>query len=113
MNGRILDYDPTNGRTSYGKHEDGKLVVYTEQDVEAELEACKWFERSDSRKLRQTVAGEHYAHIPDTIIMKWLSEGFNIYSPEVTMKEIFQKVNRDIPQFKLTPMTHDKFSRWL
>lgn len=113
MSRRILDHDPVTGLTTYGSHEDGKMVIYYEQDVEAELEACKYLERTDSRKQRQTAAGEHYAHIPDSIIIKWMGEGFNIYSPNVTMAEIFQRVNRDIPQFKLTPMKHDKFSRWL
>jgi len=110
---RLLDHDPVTGMTTYGCHEDGRLVVYYEQDVEAELEACKLLERTDSRKARTSAAGEHYAHIPDTFIIKWLGEGFNIYSPDVTMKEIFDRVNREIPHFKTTPMKHDRFSRWL
>lgn len=109
---RILDYDPVTRMTTYGSHEDGKMIVYYEQDVEAELEACKYLERTDSRKQRQSQAGEHYAHIPDSIIIKWMGEGFNIYSPEVTMAEIFKRVDRDIPKFKLTSMKHDRFSRW-
>jgi len=113
MNKRILDHDPVTGMTTYGSHEDGKMVVYYEEDVEAELEASTYLDRTDSRKDRTSPAGEHYAHIPDSFIIKWMSEGFNIYSPEVTMAEIFKRVNRDLPHFKLTPMKHDKFSRWL
>lgn len=111
----ILDYDPISKLTTYAKHEDGRMVVYTEEDVEAQLEAAKELRNTDSRKARYSglMDAEHYAHIPDTFIMKWLSEGFNVYSPDVTFAEINSMINRDCPHFKLTTMNHDRYSRWL
>lgn len=111
---RILDHDPVTGMTTYGRHEDGKLVVYYEQDVETELEICKEIAKTDdhwNKGVKQSWL--HYAHLPDSIVMQLFQHGVNIYSHDVDMKDVFRIVNEKYPHFKLTTKTHDKNSRWL
>ena len=109
----ILDYDPTTGKTTHGKHEDGRMVIYTVEDVEPQLEAAKALRNDPEYWKRGVKAGfAHYAHIPDTKIIEWMAKGLNIYSPEVTLAEIFKRVNEEIPAFKVTDKHHQKHAIW-
>ena len=111
---RLLDYDPVTRLKTFGKHEDGKMVIYYEQDVEAELEAAQYLRNTDDH-WKKGVKNEwlHYAHIPDSEIIKLLSHGINIYAHDVNMRDLFKFVNKQLPHYKLTTKTHDKHSRWL
>lgn len=115
MTTRVLDYDPVTGmRTVARAHSDGSTVLHYEQDVEAELEACKTLANDDDH-WKNGVKNEwlHYAHLPDAIIMQLFAKGINIYAHDIDMKRVFQEVNREYPHFKLTHKNHDKHSRWL
>jgi hypothetical protein len=81
---RILDYDPLTGITEIFHHDDltNESVIETVQDVEPALEHNKRLQiEVDSHK--QIKEGWlHYAHIPNSLILKWkIEKGIDLYNP--------------------------------
>ena len=110
---RILDHDPVTGMTTYGCHEGDNMVVSYEQDVEAELEACKELAKNDDHfKAGVKKDWLHYAHLPDAIIMQLFAKGINVYAHDADLPRIFREVNREYPYFKLTTKHHERNSVW-
>ena len=111
---RLLDHDPVTGMKTYSRwHSDGTTTLYYEQDVEAELEACKELAKTDDHwKAGVKKDWLHYAHLPDAIIMQLFAKGINVYAHDADLPRIFKEVNREYPHFKLTTKTHDRNSVW-
>lgn len=110
----ILDYDPiTRMKTIYRERPGGGVDIYYEQDVEPALEYCNE-KAKDADYTRAGMKSEwlHYGHIPDVIITKWMSEGFNIYEYG-SAREAFKRLNRDYPKLKTTTIFHDKHTKWI
>ena len=110
---RLLDSDPVTGLKTYVKHEDGKSHIFYVEDVEPQLEAAQWLRNTDDHfKAGVKNSWLHYAHIPDTEIIKLIKHGINPYAHDVNMRDLFKYVNTNLKQYKLTTKTHDKNSIW-
>jgi hypothetical protein len=85
--------------TTQMKGQDGKLVVYREQDVEPYLEAnAKAY--NDAPSWRPYASGtadrpmRHVASVPMVVIEQWMKEGVNVFDPSPEMqKKIAAKLN--------------------
>lgn len=93
---RIIDYDPLTKTTTYHDydHDTRKTYITTSQDVEDMLELNKKLYNDDGRKgVKQD--WWHVAHVPNSIITKWLlEEGIDFFSTEPEhVRKVKQKLN--------------------
>lgn len=96
MSKRLLDYDPLTGTYTYHDydHATKKTYITTEQDVEQHLKLNKASYNDDNK---QGVKQDwwHVAHVPNSVIHKWLNEeGINFYSSDPWhVKKVKEKLN--------------------
>lgn len=72
------------------KREQGKVVIYREQDVQPYLEANK--RRRDSFQRRRNSSLREVADIPNIVVEQWMREGVNIFDPNCD-KEVQRRLN--------------------
>lgn len=107
-NKRILDYDPINGITTYfsshGKNLDDWTFEYKFDDISHEVDASRSLQNDDDHWKKGVKQGMvHYAHIPNSLLLKWHCEGVNIND----QKELFKKVNdREYSYLKCADKIH-------
>ena len=108
-NERLLDYDHINGIKTYFSSHGPELndwsFRYEFDDVSPEVEASKSLQTTDDHwKDGLKKDWLHYAHIPDSILLKWHSEGVNINDS----KELVKMVNRrEWRHLKCVDKTHE------
>lgn len=99
-------FDRSNGITTYIEAEGGDLKFFHEfDDVSPTLEASKAMANDDQETKKQIKDGFwHYAHIPDSLLLKWhIEEGIDLRD----QKALFAKVNsRDYRYLKCTGGLH-------
>lgn len=83
MSGRML----LNRRNGMDVHatiqNDGKLIVEYSEDVQPHLDHNKALQAADDIHVRRKQDMWHVAHIPTTVIYKWMKEdGIDVYNPE-------------------------------
>lgn len=96
----------TDGISTTIKAQDGKVIIYREQDVESIIKANRaalndastWRPYSGGRNMR------HVAEVPLTVVEQWLNEGINMFSPDPDMQKAWRKkldeyTNRDLRAF--------------
>jgi hypothetical protein len=73
---KVLDYDPLTGITEIFHHDSltNETVIETVQDVEPALEQNKRLQIETDPKKQIKEGWLHYAHIPDSILLKWSVE---------------------------------------
>lgn len=103
---RLLDYDPLTGIETWHEydHIEKKTKVHyvPTRDVDPELSALTAL-ANDESFTKQGIKNEwwHYAHIPDSVLVKWyVEEGIH---PDDT-DALFKKVND--PDYKRLKTTH-------
>jgi hypothetical protein len=106
---KILGHDEETGLTEIFHHDEVNNVstIETVQDVQPIMENTKRL-ANDSTYTRSGMKQDwlHYAHIPDSIILKLREEhGLNVFNPDHT-KAVFRKINELYPNFKVTNMRH-------
>jgi len=79
---RLFDYDPASGMKTWfsSSDEDGETWRFRyEQDVSSTLDACK---AAQNESFDKTQDMWHAAHVPNIVIMKWMTEhGVDFYNP--------------------------------
>lgn len=105
MSKRLVEYDPLTKTSEYSNYDEltDTLVISKEQDVTDILEWNKKLQNSDGYT-KKGIKDEmwHYAQIPNVVIEKWLSEGFNIFDKN-NDKALFRKLNS--PEYKYLKTT--------
>lgn len=107
-NERLFDIDPITGTRTYfsseGKNLDDWTFRYEFTSVAPELEASKALQNDDDHWKDGVKEGMiHYAHIPDSLLLKWHTEGVNIQNNA----ELFAKVNaREYSYLKCVDKIH-------
>ncbi len=97
---RLLDYNPLSGVRTYfhydpTEHKDPAKrswgFEYEFDSVKPELEASKALQNDDDH-WKEGVKNDmvHYAHVPDSILLKWYAMGVDINNE----KELFAMVNK-------------------
>jgi len=107
---RILSHDKQTGLTEIFHHDEmtDTTVIETVQDVEHVMDHTKKL-ANDTQYTRDGMKEGwlHYAHIPDSIIVKLKMEhGLNVFDP-AHAKAVFRKINELYPNFKVTNMRHN------
>lgn len=95
-NERIFDYDPVSGIktffSSHGKNLDDWTFRYEFDKVDAELEGSKGLQTTNDHWNKGVKNGMlHYAHIPDSILLKWHIEGVNIQDHSALLEKVNQR----------------------
>ena len=105
---RLIDYDPLTETTSWFEYDalTDKTTIYTEQNVEAIIEANK--RRQNDPSYAEHGKKQEYIHeacIPNSVIHQWLKEGINFYN-----KEDWGKVRKKLndPEYKYLRTTDRK-----
>jgi hypothetical protein len=95
-NERLLSYDRINGIktffSSHGKDLNDWTYRYEFDDVSPEVDASKELQKSDDHwndGVKKDMV--HYAHIPDSILLKWHTEGVNINNPKALIEKVNQR----------------------
>lgn len=105
MSKRLVEYDPLTKISTYSNYDEltDDLTISREQDVTDILEWNKNLQ-NDEGYTKKGIKGEmwHYAQIPNLVIEKWLSEGFNIFDKN-NDKALFRKLNS--PEYKYLKTT--------
>jgi hypothetical protein len=108
---RLVDYDPNSGITTYSDYDsttDVLKVGYEYDDVSQILDSNKVLQ-NDEQYTKDGIKNDwwHYAHIPLSIVHKWLvEEGINAFSKDDARK-VFQKLNSpEYRYLKTTTKTH-------
>lgn len=75
------------------KHEQGKVVIYREQDVQPYLDENKRMQSESVGGWRRAARGNRrlIANIPDIVVEAWLRQGFNIF--QVSEMELRKKLD--------------------
>ena len=94
-NERFFDYDPLSGIktffSSHGKNLDDWTFRYEFENVDAELEGSRGLQNDRDHWNKGVKNGMvHYAHIPDSLLLKWHIEGVDIRD----QTQLFAKVNQ-------------------
>ena len=61
---------------------DGTFLIETSEDVQPHLEMNKALMAAAAPHERRKQDMWHQAHIPTTVIMKWLQEGIDVFNPD-------------------------------
>ena len=106
MEERLLDYDPMDGiRTYFSLGEKGEWRIRTEfDDVSPSLDYSRGL-ANQPQHWKHGVKKEfaHYAHIPNSLLFKWHTEGVNINDP----KALVEMCNRrEYSYLKTTDKVH-------
>ena len=104
---RLVDYDPINGITTYCDYNsvtDVTTVISEYDDVSANLELNKALANDPEYWAKGVKAGlAHYAHIPNSIVTKWLIEdGVNVLDRNDERK-VYRLLNS--PEYKYLKTT--------
>jgi hypothetical protein len=107
-NEKLFDYNPDTGIKTFfsssGKHMDDWTFRYEFDNVDAELEGSRGLQKTNDHWNDGVKDGMlHYAHIPDSLLLKFHIEGVNINNNA----ELFAKVNsRDYSYLKCVGKIH-------
>jgi len=107
-NERLLDVDPISGTktffSSHGKNLEDWTYRYEFASVAPELEGSRGLQKDRDHWKKGVKQGiVHYAHIPDSLLLKWHIEGVNINNKT----ELFAKVNsREYSYLKCVDKIH-------
>ena len=92
---RFLDYDPITGvsRIFHWDEDNKQFHIETKQDVSSIIETNKELYKNDSYR-QDGIKNEmlHKATIPESVQVKWLQEGINLYNKD-HWKKVKQKLN--------------------
>jgi len=103
---RLADYDPFTRTSTFFEydHLTDTSIITSVQDVEAHLDWSKGLAKDDEySKKGMKKEMWHYAHIPDSVMHKWLIEGVDINDT----KELIRRVNTpDYAYLKVTSKKH-------
>ena len=83
MSKELIDYDETTGMSVWFEplESEKKFRIHHTQEVGGILERNKLLQNADDYKRNGIKAGfQHYAHIPDIIVMKWWQEGIDVFN---------------------------------
>ena len=109
MTKRLFDVDPISGITTYFEYDadtDETKLIYQPSSVAANLEAAKSL-KNDEEYTRKGMKNDmlHYAHIPDSILLKWHTEGVDIHDS----RALLAKVNSpEYANLRVTTKYHGK-----
>lgn len=105
---KLLEYDPYSGIKTYfsssGKNAQDWTFRYEFDDVQPHVDFSMGLQ-NDPEYWRNGVKNDrvHYAHIPDSLLLKWHTEGVNIKNP----RALFEMVNRrEYSYLKTTNKVH-------
>lgn len=107
-NERLLDYDKVNGVKTFGSSsgKQGEVWAIRQEfeDVSPEVDASKELAKDPEfwkRGVKRSWA--HYAHIPDSLLLNWHTQGVDINSPS----ELTRMVNKaEYAYLRCTPKIH-------
>ena len=92
---RLLDYDPLSGIREIFHHNPvtNESVIETVQDVEPALENNKRLQIETDAQKQIKEGWLHYAHIPNSLILKWkVEKGIDLYNKN-DKEAIFKLLN--------------------
>ena len=69
-------------RVDFRPQNDGTFLIETSEDVQPHLEMNKALMAADDPHERRKQDMWHQAHIPTTVILKWLQEGIDVFNPD-------------------------------
>ncbi len=81
----LIDHDPLTGVSTWFEavESERKFRVHHTQDVQSLLEKNKLLQNAPEYKAAGIKADwQHFAHIPDIIVMRWRQEGIDVFNPD-------------------------------
>lgn len=105
---KVLDYDPVTGITEIFHHDSltNESVIETVQDVEPVLELNKRLQIETDPKKQIKEGWLRYAHIPDSVLLKWsVEKGIPMAELMQNAEVLFGLVNEN-PYLKTTSAKH-------
>ena len=110
MSKRFVDYDPVSGISTFTEYDSGTdsiNLTYEYDDVSTNLDLCKALANDEDYTKKGIKNGWwHYAHIPNSIINKWLiEEGINVFDRN-DQKKVHQKLNS--PEYMYLRTSHKR-----
>lgn len=94
----INDYD--NMHRQYTFEDDGKVIVKSTQDVEANLKYCA-DKRNNENQTGKSGDFKHYASIPMVVVEELIKKGINIFDKNC-MKDFQREIDTNYQYLKTT-----------
>ena len=111
---RLLDFNPLSGEKvwfEYDQHIDSMTITH-EQDVSKHLDIAH-ARMIDENYTRKGVKNDllHYAHVPNTVILKMkMEDGVDLFS-KADEKRVFELLNTKYKRLKTTTKVHNVRNR--
>lgn len=84
MSRELIEHDPLTGMSLWFEplESEKKFRIHHTQDVAPALERNKLLQNANDYKKAGIKSGfQHFAHIPDIVVMQWWKEGIDVFNP--------------------------------